>query len=384
MKIIIAPDSFKESLTALEAANAIEEGFKAVFPDAEYVKVPMADGGEGTVQSLVDATKGKIETLVVQGPLGKPVEGFYGISGDGTVAIIEMAAASGLQLVPPSQRNPLITSTWGTGELIQDALNKGVKEILIGLGGSATNDGGAGMIQCLGGELLDNKGQQIVLGGGGLADLTYISLAKLNPQLKEVKIKVACDVDNPFTGATGASYIYGFQKGGTIEQVEQLDQNLIHFAHLIRHDLNKDIEFIAGAGAAGGLGGALMAFLDAKLQNGGEIVSELVGLEEKIRDADLVITGEGGINHQTIYGKTPICVSKIAQRYEVPVIAIAGRLSSNYGSVHDHGVTAAFSILSEITSLETALEMGYENIKQTTQNIASVIKMVNMDRKVLV
>lgn len=375
MKIVIAPDSFKESLTALEAANAIEEGFKKVFPDAEYVKIPMADGGEGTVQSLVDATKGRLETLIVQGPLGEPVEGFYGISGDGTVAIIEMAAASGLHLVPPSERNPLITSTWGTGELIQDALNKGVKEILIGIGGSATNDGGAGMIQCLGGELLDKKGQQIIPSGIGLADLVSIDLAKLNPKLKEVEIKVACDVDNPLTGPKGASYVYGFQKGGTLEQVEQLDQNLAHFARLIRQDLNQDIEFVAGAGAAGGLGGALLAFLGGKLQNGGELVSGLVGLADEVRNADLVITGEGGVNHQTIYGKTPICVAKIAQRYQVPVIAIAGRLSGDYEAIYEHGVTAVFSILSEITSLESALETGYENIKQTAQNIAAVIKI---------
>ncbi|QQP70572.1 glycerate kinase [Carnobacterium sp. CS13] len=375
MKIVIAPDSFKESLTALEAANAIEEGFKKVFPDAEYVKIPMADGGEGTVQFLVDATKGRLETLIVQGPLGEPVEGFYGISGDGTVAIIEMAAASGLHLVPPSERNPLITSTWGTGELIQDALNKGVKEILIGIGGSATNDGGAGMIQCLGGELLDKKGQQIIPSGIGLADLVSIDLAKLNPKLKEVEIKVACDVDNPLTGPKGASYVYGFQKGGTLEQVEQLDQNLAHFARLIRQDLNQDIEFVAGAGAAGGLGGALLAFLGGKLQNGGELVSGLVGLADEVRNADLVITGEGGVNHQTIYGKTPICVAKIAQRYQVPVIAIAGRLSGDYEAIYEHGVTAVFSILSEITSLESALETGYENIKQTAQNIAAVIKI---------
>lgn len=375
MKIVIAPDSFKESLTALEAANAIEEGFKKVFPDAEYLKVPMADGGEGTVQSLVDTTNGKIQTLTVHGPLGELVEGFYGISGDGKLAIIEMAAASGLDLVSPSERNPVITSTWGTGELIQDAINKGVKEILIGIGGSATNDGGAGMIQCLGGKLLDKEGQQIVPGGVGLADLVSIDLSELNPKLKEVEIKVACDVDNPFTGPKGASYIYGFQKGGTAEQVEQLDKNLAHFAGLIRQYLNKDIEFVAGAGAAGGLGGALMAFLDAKLQNGGELVSELVGLAEKICDADLVITGEGGINHQTIYGKTPICVAKIAQKYQVPVIAIAGSLTGNYETVYEHGVTAVFSILSELTSLETALEMGYENIRKTTQNIASVIQL---------
>lgn len=375
MKIVIAPDSFKESLTALEAANAIEEGFKQVFPDAEYVKVPMADGGEGTVQSLVDATKGKIETLTVHGPLGEPAEAFYGISGDGKVAIIEMAAASGLHLVDPLERNPLVTSTWGTGELIQAALIKGVEEILIGIGGSATNDGGAGMIQCLGGKLLDKEGQQIVLGGIGLADLVSIDLSELNPKLKEVEIKVACDVDNPLTGPKGASYIYGFQKGGTAEQVEQLDQNLAHFASVVRQDLKQDIEFIAGAGAAGGLGGALLAVLAAKLQNGGVLVSELVGLENKICEADLVITGEGGINHQTIYGKTPICVAKIAQKYQIPVIAVAGRLSGNYQAVYEHGITAVFSILSEITSLETALEVGYKNIRNTAKNIAAVIKI---------
>ncbi|MEG0679210.1 MAG: glycerate kinase [Carnobacterium sp.] len=377
MKIVIAPDSFKESLTALEVANAIEEGFLKIFPDAEYIKVPMADGGEGTVQSLVDATKGTIKLLTVSGPLGKPVEAFYGLSGNGQTAIIEMAAASGLHLVEPSKRNPLITSTWGTGELIKDALNEGVKEIIIGIGGSATNDGGAGMIQCLGGQLLDENGHEIIAGGVGLADLKSIDLSKLDPKIKKTEIKVACDVDNPLTGAKGASYIYGFQKGGTLEQVKQLDRNLVHYADIIRHYLNQDIEFVSGSGAAGGLGGALIAFLNAKLQNGGELVSELVGLNDKVFNADLVITGEGGINHQTIYGKTPICVSKVALSHKVPVIAIAGSLSNNYHDIYKHGIVSAFSVISELTSLEAALMNGFDNISKTAQNIASAIKIGN-------
>lgn len=375
MKIVIAPDSFKESLTALEVANAIEEGFKEVLSNINYVKVPMADGGEGTVQSLVDATGGTIERVTVTGPLGEPVEAFYGLFGDGKTAAIEMASASGLHLVANEKRNPMVTTTWGTGELVAAALDKGVEKIIIGIGGSATNDGGAGMVQALGGKLLDVNGEQIALGGAGLKSLSQIDVSTLDPRLNEVSIEVACDVDNPLTGPKGASAIYGSQKGATAQQITQLDQNLAHFAKVIQRDLGKDIEEVPGAGAAGGLGAGLLAFLPAVLKRGGDLVVEATRLEEEVRDADIVITGEGGINHQTIHGKTPICVAEVAKRHGVAVIAIAGSLTNEYKNVHNYGIDALFSIVPGVVTLNEALETGYENVKNTARNIAAVVKL---------
>lgn len=377
MKIVIAPDSFKESLTALEACDAIEAGMKNVFPDADYVKVPMADGGEGTVQSVIDSTGGKLKTLTVTGPLNQPVNASYGLSGDRTLAVIEMAASSGLDKVPFDKRNPMITTTYGFGELIRNALDEGVKEILLGLGGSATNDGGAGMIMSLGGRLLDEKGQSISLGGEGLKDLVEIDLSGMHPRLKDVNFRVACDVDNPLTGKKGASFIYGPQKGGTSDQLEQLDSYLGHFAEVIRQKLGVNLEDVPGAGAAGGLGAGIMAFLNGKLENGGELLVDILELDEKVANADLVITGEGGINHQTIYGKTPVAVSRVAKKHGVPVIALAGSISEGYESVYDEGIHAVFSILNQPVSLEDALSQGYANLKQTAENVARVIQLGN-------
>ncbi|MCL7747967.1 glycerate kinase [Halalkalibacter alkaliphilus] len=375
-KIVIAPDSFKESLTALEAANAIEEGLKEVLPDCEFVKVPMADGGEGTVQSLVDATGGQIEHATVTGPLGDKVKGFYGLLGDGKTAVIEMAAASGLELIPRKKRDPMIATTFGTGELISIALDKGVERIIIGIGGSATNDGGAGMVQALGGKLVDQDGVDIPFGGAGLAKLERIDLSTLDIRLANVKVDVACDVDNPLIGPKGASAIYGPQKGATPEQIELLDANLAHYASVIKRDVGKDIQDVPGAGAAGGLGAGLLAFLPAKLKRGGDLVIEATKLEEAVRDADLVITGEGGINHQTIHGKTPICVANTAKKYDVPVIALAGSLTNDYTNVYDHGIDAIFSIVPGAVTLEEALEAGYENMKNTSRNLATVIHIM--------
>lgn len=377
MKIVIAPDSFKESLTALEACEAIEEGMKTVFPDAEYVKVPMADGGEGTVQSVIDSTGGILKTLTVTGPLNQPVEASYGLSGDRTLAVIEMAASSGLDQVPFEKRNPMITTTYGFGELIKDALDEGVEEVLLGLGGSATNDGAAGMIMSLGGRLLDKKGQSISLGGEGLKDFSDIDLSRMHPRLKEVTIRVACDVDNPLTGKKGASFIYGPQKGGTSDQLKQLDSYLGHFAQVIRQKLDLDIENVPGAGAAGGLGAGIMAFLNGKLENGGELLVDILELDEKVANADLVITGEGGINHQTIYGKTPVAVSRVAKKHDVPVIALAGSISEGYESVYDEGIHAVFSILNQPVNLEEALSQGYINLKKTAENVARVKQYIN-------
>lgn len=373
MKIVIAPDSFKESMTAMEAASAIEEGFKTVFPEYEYIKIPMADGGEGTVQSLIDATGGEMITLTVTGPLSTPVRAFYGLSGDGKLAVIEMAASSGIEKVSPEKRNPFLTTTYGFGELIRDALDRDVEEILLGIGGSATNDGGAGMIMSLGGLLLDKNGLPIPPNGKGLANLHTIDLSKLHPRIKDVKVKVACDVDNPLTGPNGASHIYGPQKGASPEQVLVLDRNLAHFASVIKKDLQKDVENLPGAGAAGGLGAGLVAFLDGKLQRGGNLIADILKLEKEISTADLVITGEGGINHQTIFGKTPVAVSQIAKKYNVPTIAIAGCINKGHEEIYEEGITAAFSIIPEFTSLEEALRMGPVNLRNTAENIAKVM-----------
>lgn len=378
MKIVIAPDSFKESMTALEAASAIEEGFKAVLPDAEYSKVPMADGGEGTVQSIIDATKGRIKKLKVTGPLGELTDAYYGLSGDSKMAIIEMASSSGLDKVEPAKRNPLVTTTTGFGELIKDALDEGVEDILLGIGGSATNDGGAGMIMSLGGKLLDEKRKPIAPNGEGLRDLVFIDISQMHPRIKDVSFRVACDVDNPLTGNLGASHVYGTQKGGTPDQLKQLDKNLVHFAEVIRKVLGKDIEHIPGSGAAGGLGGGIVAFLDGKLERGGDLIVDSLDLESKIKQADLVVTGEGGINHQTVFGKTPVSVSLVAKKYDVPTIAFAGTLSEGYEAVYDYGIHAVFSIIPELMPLESALENGYSNLKKTAMNCARLIRISNV------
>lgn len=374
-KVVIAPDSFKESLSALEVAEAVEEGFQQIYPNWHYKKVPMADGGEGTLQSLVDATAGEMKTVKVKNPLNQDITAQYGIIHEGKQAVIEMATASGLELIESKDREVMQATSWGLGDLICAALEEEVDEILLGIGGSATNDAGAGMIQSLGGQLLDADGNQIPLGGIGLRQLETIDLSTLDQRLKDVKIEVASDVSNPLTGEKGASYVYGAQKGASDAQIEELDQNLAHFAEVVQTDLGKKIDAIPGAGAAGGIGGALIAFLDAELRKGGEVVVEMLALEEEIQKADLVITGEGGINHQTIYGKTPIVVAKVAKRYDLPVIGIAGSLSGKYDEVYTHGIDAVFSILSEVVDLDTALNDGYENIVRTARNIAATINI---------
>ncbi|WP_392424571.1 glycerate kinase [Dolosigranulum pigrum] len=375
MKIVIAPDSFKESMTALEAANAIERGFRKVFTQADYKKIPMADGGEGTVESVIDATDGRLRKIQVHGPLGEEIYASYGISGDGKLAIIEMAASSGLQLTVEKNRNPMKTSTIGFGELINDALDQGVDELLLGIGGSATNDAGAGMISSLGGKLLNKNGKEIHPTGEGLAELSKIDLSGLHPRLKNVDIRVACDVDNPLCGPQGASYIYGQQKGGTPEQIEQLDQNLARFAQVLKNQFGRDVMHISGAGAAGGLGASLVGLLGASLERGGDLIVDILDLKEKIQGADLVITGEGGINHQTVYGKTPIAVSMVAKQYNVPTIAIAGCLKDDYDAIFDKGISAVFSIIQELNPLEVILNNGEVNLEKVAENIAQVLKV---------
>ncbi|SET16823.1 glycerate kinase [Kosakonia radicincitans] len=374
MKIVIAPDSYKESLSALEVAMAIERGFREIFPSAEYIKIPVADGGEGTVEAMVAATNGRIVKVAVKGPLGEQAEGFYGISGDEQSAFIEMAAASGLEMVPPAKRDPLITTSWGTGELIRHALDAGVKHIIIGIGGSATNDGGAGMVQALGAKLLDEQDRQIAPGGAALESLARIDLRELDKRLAGCRIEVACDVTNPLTGEAGASAVFGPQKGATPEMIARLDKALEHYAEIIASDLDIDVLNLAGGGAAGGMGAALYAFCGAELRQGIEIVTDALALDKHVRGADLVITGEGRIDSQTVHGKVPVGVAKVAKRYNIPVIGIAGSLTADVGVVHDHGIDAVFSVLYTICTLEKALENAGENVRMTARNVAAVLK----------
>ncbi|WJY15865.1 glycerate kinase [Pectobacteriaceae bacterium CE90] len=375
MKIVIAPDSYKESLSAQEVAAQIEAGFREVFPDACYIKLPVADGGEGTVEAMVAATNGKIVHVNVTGPLGDNIDAFFGLSGDEQTAFIEMAAASGLERVPSQLRNPLLTTSYGTGELIRSALDHGVKHCIIGIGGSATNDGGAGMVQALGAKLLDAQGASIGFGGGELEKLAQIDISELDKRIKFCRFEVACDVTNPLTGDNGASAVFGPQKGATQAMILQLDSALKHYAAVIRHDLDIDVEQVSGAGAAGGMGAALQAFCGAELRQGIEIVTEALGLEALVRDASLVITGEGRIDSQTIHGKVPIGVARVAKRYNKPVIGIAGSLTEDVGVVHDHGLDAVFSILHNICSLEEALDNAAANVRMTARNIAATIKL---------
>ncbi|AUO67702.1 glycerate kinase [Citrobacter freundii complex sp. CFNIH2] len=375
MKIVIAPDSYKESLSALEVANAIEQGFREIWPDADYVKLPVADGGEGTVEAMVAATAGRIVDVDVTGPLGEPVTAFFGLSGDERTAFIEMAAASGLEQVPVALRDPLKTTSWGTGELIRHALDAGVDHIIIGLGGSATNDGGAGMVQALGAKLLDARQNEIGKGGAALDALARIDISQLDPRLAACRIEVACDVTNPLTGKEGASAVFGPQKGATAETIDRLDTALVHYAQIIARDLEVDVLELAGGGAAGGMGAALYAFCGAQLRRGIEIVTDALQLDACVADADLVVTGEGRMDSQTIHGKVPVGVAKVAKRYHKPVIGIAGSLTADVGIVHEHGLDAVFSVIYTICTLDDALKNAAANVRMTARNVAATLKM---------
>ncbi len=372
MKFMVAPDSFKGSLTALEVAENIARGILRVLPEAEIVKVPMADGGEGTVQSLVDATGGSIIDQEVTGPLGSPVKAYYGLLGDGKTAVIEMATASGLPLVPPDQTDPGKTTTYGTGELIKKAIEKGAEKLIIGIGGSATNDAGVGMAQALGASFLDENGEELGYGGGELERLQSIDLSGLMPETEQVEIQVACDVNNPLYGSDGAACVYGPQKGATPEMVERLDQNLRHFALIVKRELGKDVQTIPGAGAAGGLGAGLVAFLGAELKSGVEIVLDVNKLEDKLSGVDLVITGEGKIDKQTVKGKTPIGVARKAKLAGIPVIALAGTSGEDAGVVLQEGIDAVFSIIQAPVSLDEAVMETEKWLQSTAEAVIRV------------
>lgn len=368
MRIVIAPDSFKGSLSAFEVAEAMARGVKRVAPHAETVLLPLSDGGEGLVESLVEATAGTYHEFQVTGPLGDPVWAKLGLLGGGQTGVIEMAQASGLTLVPPHKRNPLITTTYGTGELIRHALDLGCRQLVIGIGGSATNDGGMGMAQALGVRFLDSQGKELGHGGGELARLAAIDMSGLDPRLADVEIEVACDVDNPLTGPTGASHIYGPQKGATPEMVAQLDKALANYAAVIRKDLEKDVEHVPGAGAAGGLGAGLMALLNGKLVSGIQLVLRVLKFEEQVQGAALVFTGEGKFDAQSAFGKVPVGVGRICRTLGVPVIVLAGTVTLDSEVLHAEGITASFSVLNQPMSLEEAMAQTAELVEfQTAQ-----------------
>jgi len=374
---LLAPDSFKESMTAKEVCIAMEKGLSRVYPDARFIHVPMADGGEGTVQSLVDASGGSLHTKEVTGPLGLPVTASFGLLGDGETAAIEMASASGIHFVTKETKNPLMTTTYGTGELIGECLDRGVKKILIGIGGSATNDGGAGMAEALGAKFLDEKGQEIPRGGGGLADLSKIDTSGLDARLQGVEIVVACDVTNPLCGEHGASAVFGPQKGATPEMVQTLDANLAHYADIVFEQLGRDVRDVPGAGAAGGLGAGLLVFTRSELRKGVEIVLDYTELERKAGEADLVFTGEGGIDFQTKFGKTPYGVAAAAKRAGKKVIAVAGYVGDGIETLYDEGIDAIFGIVPGAGGLPELLAAGPENVARTCENIARVLKFAD-------
>lgn len=372
MKILIAPDSFKGCMTAKEACEALEKGLQNIDADAQIVKVPMADGGEGTVQALVDALNGKIITKKVTGPLNKPVTAFYGLIEQKRLAVIEMSAASGIQFVNHDTADPLHATTYGTGELILDALEHGAEKFIIGLGGSATNDGGAGMAQALGVRFLDENDQDLPFGGIALEKLVRIDRTQMTPLLDKAKFSIACDVSCPLTGKNGASFIFGPQKGATSTEVKLLDNALDHYADIVAPKLKNAF----GAGAAGGLGFAMMAFLNAVPNPGADLVIDAVGLNEKASDCDLVITGEGSIDFQTAFGKTPMAVTECVKKASPNCITVGlcGHLGTDVGMLYEKGFDALFPIVSGPQSLEEAIENGELNLTKTAENVLRLIK----------
>jgi glycerate kinase len=374
MKILIAPNAFKECLSSPQVANAIERGIRRVFPEAEIIKVPFADGGDGTVEALITATQGEYRSVKVSDPLGNRILAQFGILGDRKTAVIEMAAASGLRLVPPEQRNPMLTSTYGTGELIKSALDDGVNKIIVGIGGSATTDAGAGMAMALGVKLLAEDGLPIGYGGKALSNLARIDLTQLDQRIKTTKIEVACDVDIPLTGETGTAKVYAPQKGATPEMVDQLEWNMLHFAKIVERDLKLNVNALPGAGAAGGLGAGLVAFLGAELKPGIEIVIEATQLAEKLQDAALVITGEGKLDAQTAQGKAPVGVARVAKQFNIPVIAIGGSVADDANILHEHGIDALFSLTRFPMTLEYAIQNAPELLADIAEEIIRLYK----------
>ncbi len=379
MKLVIAPDSFKESLDAQQVAFAIERGFQSIFTDLQTVCVPVADGGEGTTEALVAATQGELQRDQVTGPLGEPLEAIWGLLGPQQntplTAVVETAAASGLDKINSAQRDALRATTYGTGELILAALNAGVRRIILGLGGSATNDGGMGLLSALGARFLDTNGEVLESGGAALARLARIDLSQLDSRVEETQFLVACDVDNPLLGERGASAIFGPQKGATPEQVNRLDAALANFADVSAELLGKDTRDVHGAGAAGGLGYALVQFLNARMAPGIDLVLEAVRFDEQLQDADLVITGEGRIDGQSLSGKTPVGVARWAKRQNLPVIAVCGSIDAGAEGVHAVGIDALFTVVPGVCTLEQAMAEAAFNLERTSEQIARTLAL---------
>lgn len=373
LKIVVAPDSFKGSLSSTEIAQAIGQGIHKVDPSIQVLKVPVADGGEGTVDALISATGGKIIPVKVTGPLLEEVDSFYGMSGDGQTAFIEMAAASGLALLNRNEYNVMKANSYGTGELILHALDSGCRRIIIGLGGSATNDGGLGLLQALGIRFFDRYQFDLPFGGRSLQDLFGFDLSRIDQRLKNIDFVIACDVDNPLCGPQGASAIFGPQKGASAAEVKLLDDGLRNFAAVIERDLGKQVAAIPGGGAAGGMGAGLMAFLDARLVNGVDLIIKANDLEASIADADYVITGEGKIDHQTQFGKTPLGIAQLAKKHGIPVIGIAGILEPDIDKLYEMGFTSLFAIENlPMTPDEACLE-AKELIEKLSANIVRLL-----------
>ena len=380
MKILVAPDSFKESLSAIQVAEAISKGVLKIIPNAEIIKTPISDGGEGLLDALVNDKNGKIITVKVYDPLYRSIAAEYGILNEGTTAVIEMAKASGLELLKEQEKNPDITSSYGTGQLILDALDRGCQKIIIGIGGSATNDGGMGMVKALGGKFINKEGVELTEGGGALGELSSIDLTNFDKRISNCKIVVACDVTNKLTGENGASFVYGAQKGGSKEQLEFLDKNLQHYAAIIRNHLGIEIENINGAGAGGGMGAGLIAFLNAELKSGIDLILETLEIKKHIKNIDLIITGEGEIDKQTLQGKTILGIAALAKEYYVPVIAITGKIGDNIDEIYKLGITSIFSIVNKPMKLEEAINDVEYLIQSCIETIIRTIKLYQSDK----
>lgn len=379
MKIVVALDSFKDCLSSMEAGKAVKEGILTAIPEAEVVIKPLADGGEGTTTALITAMQGEKRALTVTGPLGALVNCFYGYHPEKKVAIMEMAAAAGIELIPADQRNPWNTTTYGVGEIIRNAIKNGARKLIVGIGGSATNDCGIGMLQALGYEFLDVNGNPVGRGGGELGKIASIDSRGAMRELKECSFEIACDVTNPLCGTKGASAVYGPQKGASITMVQQLDDACCHFADIVMREQGNDYRNYPGAGAAGGLGFAFLSFLNARLRLGIEIVMEQLNVEQELKNADYLITGEGKLDTQTAMGKAPVGIASLAKRHGVTVIALAGSLEADAKRCNDYGMDAIFSITNAPISLQQAIhpQTATQNLKNTTEQIFRLIKTIS-------
>ncbi len=375
MKIVVAPQAFKGSLGAFQVCDAIGDGIRQVFPEAEVCVSPMADGGDGTLEVLAQGTQGKTISSRVTGPLGHEVEALWGVLGDGRTAVIEMARASGLALVPGDKQDPLVTTTYGTGELIRHALEAGYRDFIVGVGGSATCDGGAGMAQALGARLLDSQGQDLPGGGGALARLDRVDVSGIDSRVAESRFQVASDVTNPLCGPEGTAAIYGPQKGATPAMVRELDDAMAHYARVLKRDMGIDIKDVPGAGAAGGLGAGLMVFLKAQLRPGVDVVAEAIDFAGRLHGADLVITGEGQLDGQSAYGKTILGVASRAKNLDIPVITISGGIGPGYQSIYQHGVTSAISITPRPMGLDASIANAYQLVAEATERALRMISL---------